>query len=103
MKLLYYPGCTLKTSAKNLEKSAFCIAEALGHEMVEMEDWTCCGVSSSLTDDDLMHHLATLRNLIHVEDDGEEKIVTLCDMCCNTLKQTNLRVKEKPIYIWVEK
>ena len=76
MKLLYYPGCTLKTSAKNLEKSAFCIAEALGHEMVEMEDWTCCGVVSSLTDDDLMHHLAPLRNLIHVEDDGEEKIVT---------------------------
>ena len=96
MKLLYYPGCTLKTSAKNLEKSAFCIAEALGHEMVEMKDWTCCGVSSSLTDDDLMHHLAPLRNLIHVEDEGEEKIVTLCDMCCNTLKQTNLRVKEKP-------
>ena len=96
MKLLYYPGCTLKTSAKNLEKSAFCIAEALGHEMVEMKDWTCCGVSSSLTDDDLMHHLAPLRNLIHVEDEGEEKIITLCDMCCNTLKQTNLRVKEKP-------
>ena len=96
MKLLYYPGCTLKTSAKNLEKSAFCIAEALGHEMVEMEDWTCCGVVSSLTDDDLMHHLAPLRNLVHAEDEGEEKIITLCDMCCNTLKQTNLRVKEKP-------
>ena len=96
MKLLYYPGCTLKTSAKNLEKSAFCIAEALGHEMVEMKDWTCCGVSSSLTDDDLMHHLAPLRNLVHIEDEGENKIIILCDMCCNTLKQTNLRVKEKP-------
>jgi heterodisulfide reductase subunit B len=96
MKLLYYPGCTLKTSAKNLEKSAFAIAEKLGHEMVEMEDWTCCGVVASLTDDDLMHHLAPLRNLIHVEDLGEEKIITLCDMCCNTLKQTNLRLKEKP-------
>jgi heterodisulfide reductase subunit B len=94
MKLLYYPGCTLKTSAKNLEKSAFAIMEKLGHEMVEMEDWTCCGVVASLTDDDLMHHLAPLRNLIHAEDEGEETIVTLCDMCCNTLKQTNLRVKE---------
>ena len=94
MKLLYYPGCTLKTSAKNLEKSAFAIAEALGHKLKEMEDWTCCGVVSSLTDDDLMHHLAPLRNLVHAEDEGEEKIVTLCDMCCNTLKQTNLHVKE---------
>ena len=96
MKLLYYPGCTLKTSAKNLEQSAFAIFDALGHEVEEMEDWNCCGVVSSLTDDDLMHHLATLRNLIHVEDQGEETIVTLCDMCCNTLKQTNLRMKEKP-------
>lgn len=96
MKLLYYPGCTLKTSAKNLEGSAFAIMDALGHEMVEMKDWNCCGVVASLTDDDLMHHLATLRNLIHVEDAGEDRVVTLCDMCCNTLKQTNLRVKEKP-------
>jgi heterodisulfide reductase subunit B len=96
MKLLYYPGCTLKTSAKNLEKSAYAVMEALSHELVEMEDWTCCGVVASLTDDDLMRHLAPLRNLIHVEDQGEDKIVTLCDMCCNTLKQTNLRVKEKP-------
>jgi len=96
MKLLYFPGCTLKTSAKNLEKSAFAVMETLGHEMVEMEDWTCCGVVASLTDDDLMHHLAPLRSLIHVEDQGENKVVTLCDMCCNTLKQTNLRVKENP-------
>jgi heterodisulfide reductase subunit B len=95
MKLLYFPGCTLKTSAKNLEKSAFAIMKALGHEMVEMDDWNCCGVVSSLSDDDLMRHLAPLRNLIHVEDQGENKVITLCDMCCNTLKQTNLRVKEK--------
>ena len=94
--MLYFPGCTLKTSAKNLEKSAFAIMEKLGHELVEMDDWTCCGVVSSLSDDDLMRHLAPLRSLIHVEDQGENKVITLCDMCSNTLKQTNLRVKEKP-------
>ena len=96
MKLLYYPGCTLKTSGKNLESSAVAVMEALGHELVEMEDWNCCGVTASLTDDDLMHHLAPLRNLIHVEDKGEDTVITLCDMCCNTLKQTNLRVKTLP-------
>jgi heterodisulfide reductase subunit B len=95
MKLLYFPGCTLKTSAKNLEKSAFAIMEKLGHELKEMDDWVCCGVVSSLSDDDLMRHLAPLRSLIHVEDEGEDKLIVLCDMCCNTLKQTNLRVKEK--------
>ena len=96
MKLLYYPGCTLKTSAKNLEKTAIAVTRALGHEMVEMKDWNCCGVVSSLTSDDLMRHLAPLRNLIQVEDEKETKVITLCDMCYNTLKQTNLRVKEKP-------
>lgn len=96
MKLLYFPGCTLKTSAKNLEKTAFAIMEKLGHELKEMDDWVCCGVVSSLSDDDLMRHLAPLRSLIHVEDQGEKKLLTICDMCCNTLKQTNLRVKEKP-------
>ena len=72
------------------------IAEAFGHHMVEMKNWNCCGVVASLTKDDLMHHLAPLRNLIHAEAEGKDTIVTLCDMCCNTLKQTNLRVKENP-------
>ena len=96
MKLLYSPGCTLKMSAKNLERSAFAIIKALGPELVEMDDWTCCDVVSSLSDDDLMRHLVPLRNLVHVEDQGENKVVVLCDMCYNTLKQTNLRVKENP-------
>ena len=96
MKLLYFPGCTLKTSAKNLEQTAYAIMEKLGHELQEMDDWNCCGVVSSLSDDDLMRHLAPLRSLIHVEDQGEDKVITLCDMCTNTLKQTNLRVKEIP-------
>ncbi|MDG6218765.1 MAG: CoB--CoM heterodisulfide reductase iron-sulfur subunit B family protein [Candidatus Thermoplasmatota archaeon] len=96
MKLLYYPGCTLKTSAKNVEKTAFDIAKVFGYELVEMNDWNCCGVVSSLTDDNLMLHLAPLRNLIHVQDEGEERLLTLCDMCYNTLKQTNLRVREEP-------
>ena len=96
MKLLYFPGCTLKTSAKNLETSAFAVMEKLGHQMQEMDDWTCCGVVASLSDDDLMRHLAPLRSLIHVEDQNENKVITLCDMCCNTLKQTNLRLNENP-------
>ena len=95
MELLYYPGCTLKTSATNLEKSAFAIAEAFGYNLREMKDWTCCGVVSSLTKDDIMHHLAPIRNLIHVEDEGHDRVITLCDMCTNTLKQSNLFIHEE--------
>jgi len=94
MDYFYYPGCTVKTSASNLEWTAFAIMKALGHNLVEMEEWNCCGVVASLTDDDLMKHLGPLRNLIHVEDQGGDKVITLCDMCNNTLKQTNLRMTE---------
>lgn len=86
----------MKTAAKNLEVSAFAVAEALGYRMIEMEEWNCCGVVASLTDDDLMHHIAPLRNLINVENAGQQNVTTLCDMCANTLKQTNLRVKDNP-------
>jgi len=86
----------MKTSAQNLESTASAIMEVLGHRMIDMEEWVCCGVVASLTKDDLMHHLAPLRNLIHAQDQDHDKIVTLCDMCCNTLKQTNLRVKNNP-------
>ena len=96
MDMLYFPGCTIKTSAKVLESSAFAVAEALGHTFVEMEEWNCCGVVASLTEDDLMHHLAPLRNLIRVEDQKQEQLFVLCDMCGNTLKQTNLRLDDRP-------
>ncbi len=93
-KLLYFPGCTLKTYAKNLEATAIAIAREFGYDLVEMDDWNCCGVVASLTEDDLMHHLAPLRNLIRVQDAGEKEVLVICDMCYNTLKQTNLRVKK---------
>ena len=103
MRLPYYPGCTLKTTAKNLEDSALAVAGVLGIELVELPRWNCCGVVTSLTDDDLMRHLGPMRNLIRVQEmnadglvDGEMRLVALCSMCFNTLKQTNKRLAERP-------
>jgi heterodisulfide reductase subunit B len=89
MELCYYPGCTLKTTAKNFEIPAIASVENLGHKMVELPRWNCCGTVHSLAADDLMHHLAPVRTLIRVLETGADKVVTLCAMCYNTLKQTN--------------
>ena len=43
MKFSYYPGCTLKTKAQDLEKYALDSAAALGVELEEQKDWQCCG------------------------------------------------------------
>lgn len=93
MKLLYYPGCTLKTTAKNFEDSAIAVFKELGIELKELNRWNCCGTVFSLTSDDLMHHLAPIRNLIRVREEGENKVVTFCSMCYNTLKRSNIRIK----------
>lgn len=96
MNILYYPGCTLKTTATSLEDSALKATQALGIELVELKDWYCCGAVFSLSSDDLMHQIAPIRTLINVQEEGGDRVVTICDMCYNTLKQANLLMKENP-------
>ncbi|MBW2457067.1 MAG: CoB--CoM heterodisulfide reductase iron-sulfur subunit B family protein [Deltaproteobacteria bacterium] len=89
MKISYYPGCTLKTKAKNLEDSALAALAALGIEVEELERWNCCGAVYSLADDDLIHLVAPARDLIRAKDAGADKVVTLCSQCYNVLARTN--------------
>jgi len=103
MKIPYFPGCTLKTTAKNFEISALEVSKVLDIELIELPKWNCCGTVTSLTSDDLMHHLAPIRDLIRVEEmnesglvDNEFRVVALCTMCFNVLKRSNQRIKERP-------
>jgi len=89
MKLSYYPGCTLKTKAKNLELSALASLKTLGIEVDELERWNCCGAVYSLADDDLIHMVAPVRDLIRVKESGHDTVMTLCSMCYNTLARAN--------------
>ncbi|MEZ5359346.1 MAG: CoB--CoM heterodisulfide reductase iron-sulfur subunit B family protein [Candidatus Zixiibacteriota bacterium] len=93
MKISYYPGCTLKTRAKNLETSALAAMEALGIEVEELTRWNCCGAVYSLADDDLIHIVAPVRDLIRVKESGHDTVVTLCSMCYNTLARANELMK----------
>jgi len=89
MKISYYPGCTLKLKAKNLELAALASLQALGIDVEEMDRWNCCGAVYSLTDDDLIHHIGPVRNLVRAKERGADKLVTLCSMCYNTLARAN--------------
>jgi heterodisulfide reductase subunit B len=89
MKISYYPGCTLKTQAKNLESSALASMKALDIEYEELPRWNCCGAVYSLSDDDLIHIVAPVRDLIRVREQGHDVVMTLCSMCYNTLARAN--------------
>jgi heterodisulfide reductase subunit B2 len=93
MKLAYYPGCTLKTKAANLERGALAALETLGVAFQEMPRWNCCGAVFSLATDDLIHHMAPVRDLIRARELGADAVVTLCSQCYNTLARANLLMR----------
>ncbi|UCC94347.1 MAG: CoB--CoM heterodisulfide reductase iron-sulfur subunit B family protein [Candidatus Omnitrophota bacterium] len=96
MKVAYYPGCSLKSTAKNFEESAVASLQNLGVQMQELSRWNCCGTVFSLASDDLMHHVAPIRVLLRAQEGDSNSLIILCSMCYHTLKLSNIRVKQNP-------
>ena len=47
MKVSYYPGCSLKGSARDYEASIQSVCRLLDIELCELEDWNCCGSTAA--------------------------------------------------------
>jgi len=47
MRYLYYPGCSLSGTAREYDESLRALAAALGIELEELTDWSCCGSTSA--------------------------------------------------------
>ena len=88
MKICYYPGCTLKTKAKDLDAYARKSAAALGVEMEEIEGWQCCGAVYPMAKDEVATKLSAVRALAYAKEHGG-KLLTLCSACHNVIKRTN--------------
>lgn len=88
MIVSYFPGCTLRTKAKDLDMYARRSAEALGVTLEEIENWQCCGGVFSTAKDEIASKLSSVRALA---DAGSKKqiLVSVCSACHNVLKQTN--------------
>ena len=91
VKYNYYPGCTLKTTGIELERSALKVSPLLGFELVELPRWHCCGTIVSLSMDSKIYSLGAVRTLIRAQETGNPKLLTLCSMCYNTLLRINDR------------
>ena len=88
MKFSYYPGCTLKTKAKDLDRYARASAEALGFTLQELPDWQCCGAVYPMAKDEIATKLSAVRALADTRTEGTA-LVTLCSACHNVIKQVN--------------
>lgn len=88
MKVSYFPGCTLKNKALDLDIYARKSAEALGVTLEEIEDWQCCGGVFSTAKDEVATKLSSVRALKAAQK-KEQPLVTVCSACHNVIKQTN--------------
>ena len=88
MKVSYFPGCTLKNKAKDLDLYSYKSAEALGITLEEIENWQCCGGVFTMSKDEVATKLSSVRALKEAFT-KEQPLVTVCSACHNVIKQTN--------------
>lgn len=88
MTYSYYPGCTLSTKAKELDRCGRMSAAALGAELQEIENWQCCGAVYPQAEDEIATKLSAVRALNAGKEKGQ-KVLTLCSACHHVLKRVN--------------
>lgn len=84
----YYPGCTLRTKAKDLDVYARSSAEALGIALEEPADWQCCGGAYTTAKDEIATKLSAVR-VLNSAKENDRPLITVCSACHNVIKQTN--------------
>ena len=92
MKVSYFPGCTLKNKARDLDDYARKSAEVLGITLEEIEDWQCCGGVYPLSSDEIGSKLSSVRALNAAKEKNQE-LVTLCSACYHVVKRVNDDIK----------
>lgn len=95
MKLSYFPGCTLKTKAKELDVYARRCAEVLGITLEEIENWQCCGGVFTTARNEIATKLSSVRALKAAKE-KDQALVTVCSACHNVIKQTNHAMQNDP-------
>lgn len=88
MTYSYFPGCTLKTKGKDLDKWGRAAAEALGFTLEELPQWQCCGAVYPLAKDEIATKLSSVRALAAAKD-RKQDLVTLCSACHHVIKRVN--------------
>jgi len=91
MKYFYYPGCSLEGTGIEYNASTKAVMDALGAELTEIEDWTCCGASAAEAMSYLLSIVLPARNLALAEQISQEMdILVPCSACFLNLKRAEI-------------
>ena len=93
MKYSFFPGCSLESTAHDFQMSTFAVAKALGVQLEEIPDWTCCGSTPAHSTDALLAASLPARNLAIAEELGQD-VVVCCAACYGRFAAANLAIAE---------
>jgi heterodisulfide reductase subunit B len=96
VKYGYYPGCSLRSTAFEYDKSLVNVFEYLGAELVEAEDWFCCGASAAHSTSEGAGLALPLKILSLYEKEGIEDVVVPCAACFSRFKTASYEINEDP-------
>jgi heterodisulfide reductase subunit B2 len=97
MRYAYFPGCSLDATGRQYGESIRAVAEALGVELAEIEDWNCCGATAYMNVNEVLSFCLSARNLAIVAGNGNGKeLVTPCNACYTNLRKTEVYLTEFP-------
>ncbi len=94
MKYAYYPGCSLHATAIDYNESTLAIAGALGIDLIEVPNWSCCGSTPAHCTDELLAAALPAKNMIAAKTVAEE-ILVCCSACFSRFKFAQKHIEEK--------
>lgn len=93
---LYYPGCALQHRSHAYEVANQAVAAELDIELVELDDWNCCGATEYFTINRLPAYALVARNLALAAGQDGGDLVAPCSACFLNLYKTDRHMKQYP-------
>ncbi|BCS89781.1 CoB--CoM heterodisulfide reductase iron-sulfur subunit B family protein [Pseudodesulfovibrio sediminis] len=91
----YYPGCSGLGTSLEYDTSTRAICAALGVELVDIPDWSCCGSTPAHTVDHTLSSALSARNIAQAEELDVQGIITPCPSCLTNLKTASHRMEDE--------
>jgi heterodisulfide reductase subunit B len=88
MKFSYFPGCTDHSTSIEYGMSIHAVFKALGVELVEIEDWNCCGAAATHSLNQMLSLCLPARNISKGQMAQAGPMVIPCAGCFNMMKRT---------------
>jgi len=96
---IFYPGCSMESSAKAYYQSTLSVCKQLGIGLKEIDDWNCCGATEYLSLDLTPAYALIARNLALAEQqaNGNKTIVAPCSACYLNLSKADHFMRESKV------